>query len=117
MTEAQGEGARGRECGSGVRKRKGSLPTGVAAAWCDSPVCHQHLDSEVGQKNQEGAGCVVFEGGECREPVLEAEGWMETGYGYRPWLGRYQPQARGGRPPASLSPTLSSRRYPHYLPK
>lgn len=39
-----------------------------------SPVCHQHLDSEVAQKHQEGAGCIVLEGRECREPILEAKG-------------------------------------------
>lgn len=39
-----------------------------------SPVCHQHLDDEIGKKNQEGAGCIVFEGGECRESVLEGKG-------------------------------------------
>lgn len=39
-----------------------------------SPVCHQHLDNEVREKNQEGAGCIVFEGGECREPILQGLG-------------------------------------------
>lgn len=36
-----------------------------------SPVSHQHLDDKVGEKDQEGAGCIVLEGRECREPVLE----------------------------------------------
>lgn len=43
-----------------------------------SPVCHQHLDDKVGEKNQEGAGCVVFEGRECRESILEGKGGVET---------------------------------------
>lgn len=63
-------------CGSWVRKGKGlyTEEPALLLPGVTSPVCHQHLDSEVGQKNQEGAGCIVFEGGECREPILEAKG-------------------------------------------
>lgn len=70
-----GEGTKGRKCGSWVRKGKGFYTEEAAPLLPEviSPGCHQHLDSEVGQKNQEGAGCVVFEGGECREPILEAK--------------------------------------------
>lgn len=39
-----------------------------------SPVGHQHLDDEIGEEDQEGAGCIVFEGGEGRESILEGQG-------------------------------------------
>lgn len=54
--ERVGQGS-GRARGSvSVRQPGPPLPGAL------SPVCHQHLDDEVGQENQEGAGYIVFEG-------------------------------------------------------
>lgn len=63
-----------------------SVGQGSAGAWwsvCEaqgrpclglSPVGHQHLDDEIGEEDQEGAGRIVFEGGEGRKSILEGQG-------------------------------------------
>lgn len=77
MSEAQGKAPKEESVGHGSGRAKDWLHQEESALLLPgliSPVCHQHLDGEVGQKNQEGAGCIVFEGGECREPILGAKG-------------------------------------------